>query len=71
MSTLAEIKSAVDTLPDAERIELDAYIWATLRKRPVVFSDMLDARMRDMDDGNKVRWTDIREEILVREQLPD
>ena len=71
MSTLAEIKSAVDALPDEERVELDAYIWATLGKRPVASPDMLDERMHEMDAGKKVRWADIRDEILLREELPD
>ena len=53
MSTLAEIKTAVDALPDEERIELDAHIWAKLRKTPVTYSDILDERMRDMDAGKK------------------
>jgi hypothetical protein len=71
MSTLTEIKTAVDSLPDEQRIELDAYIWASLRKTPVAFSDMLDERMRDMDAGKKVRWADIRDEVLQREALPE
>ncbi len=71
MSTLTEIKTAVDSLPDEQRIELDAYIWASLRKTPVAFSDMLDERMRDMDAGRKVRWADIRDEVLQREALPE
>lgn len=57
MSTLTEIKTAVDTLPAEQRIELDTYIWATLRKTPVAFSDMLDERMR--------------EEVLLRKEFSD
>jgi hypothetical protein len=70
MSTLAEIKSAVDTLSIEEMMELNAYMWSS-RQIPVVYSETIDERMREMDAGKKVRWADIREEILEREKLPD
>ena len=70
MSTLAEIKSAVDTLSIEEMMELNAYMWSS-RQIPVVYSETIDERMREMDAGKKVRWADLREEILEREKLPD
>lgn len=70
MSTLAEIKSAVNTLSIEEMMELNAYMWSS-RQIPVIYSDTVDERMREMDEGKKVRWADIRDEILEREKLPD
>lgn len=70
MSTLAEIKSAVDTLSIEEMMELNAYMWSS-RRIPVIYSDTVDERMREMDEGKKVRWADIRDEIIEREKLPD
>ena len=70
MSTLTEIKTAVDTLSIEEMMELNAYMWSS-RRIPVIYSDTVDARMREMDEGKKVRWADIRDEIIEREKLPD
>ncbi len=70
MSTLTEIKTAVDTLSIEEMMELNAYMWSS-RRIPVIYSDTVDERMREMDKGKKVRWADIRDEVIEREKLPD
>jgi hypothetical protein len=71
MSTFEEIKRAVAALPVEKQIELDSYIWGTVHRLPVTFSETIDDRMREMDEGKKVRWADIREEVLQREKLPE
>jgi hypothetical protein len=71
MSSLAEIKEAVAALPTEQRLELDAYIWASFGNLPVVDSETVDERMREMDAGAKVPWSSLREEILLREELPE
>jgi cytidylate kinase len=71
MSSLAEIKQAVDALPLEQRLELDAYIWASMNHLPIYESATVDDRMREMEAGDKIPWKSFREEVLKREQAEE
>ena len=66
MST-TEIKEFVDRLTADEFMELQACLWEKAGVPCVKVGAHLDGRMKAMDEGRFVRWEDIRDEVLRRE----
>ena len=65
-----EIKQAIEKMTPEERNELQAYLWSVVPNRPIIYSETVEQRMKEMDEGKFVRWSDVRDEFIARE-TPD
>ncbi len=66
--SVTEVKQAIDRMSANEWMEILCYMWEKAGVPHVEISGSVEARMKAMDEGNRICWEDVREQVLQREQ---
>ena len=69
--SLAELKSKLDNLQSGEQYELYTYLGNKLPRMEPARATDIDRIMKEMDEGKKIYWKDIRDQMLADAQGDD